>query len=198
MPRAAEKTESRSTASPRATAICPLRFDLTVPLAKYVAQHYGELTFPFRRFQIGKVYRGERAQRGRFREFYQADIDVIGDGKLDIINEAEVPSIIYKTFTSLGLQRFKIRINNRKVLNGFFAILGLTEKAGDVMRTIDKLEKIGAEKVKTILVEDFGVEAATADELLKFIETPGGTEVFSRRWRATRARTRYSTSAQRS
>ena len=105
-----------------------LRFDLTVPLAKYVAQHYGELTFPFRRFQIGKVYRGERAQRGRFREFYQADIDVIGDGKLDIINEAEVPSIIYKTFTSLGLQRFKIRINNRKVLNGFFAILGLTER----------------------------------------------------------------------
>ena len=153
-----------------------LRFDLTVPLAKYVAQHYGELTFPFRRFQIGKVYRGERAQRGRFREFYQADIDVIGDGKLDIINEAEVPSIIYKTFTSLGLERFKIRINNRKVLNGFFAILGLTEKAGDVMRTIDKLEKIGAEKVKTILVEDFGVEAATADELLAFIETPGGTE----------------------
>ena len=153
-----------------------LRFDLTVPLAKYVAQNYGHLTFPFRRFQIGKVYRGERAQRGRFREFYQADIDVIGDGKLDIINEAEVPSIIYKTFTSLGLERFKIRINNRKVLNGFFAILGLTEKAGDVMRTIDKLEKIGAEKVKTILVEDFGVEAATADELLKFIETPGGTE----------------------
>ena len=151
-----------------------LRFDLTVPLAKYVAQHYGELTFPFRRFQIGKVYRGERAQRGRFREFYQADIDVIGDGKLDIINEAEVPSIIYKTFTSLGLQRFHIRASY-KVLNGFFAILGLTEKAGDVMRTIDKLEKIGAEKVKTILVEDFGVEAATADELLKFIETPGGT-----------------------
>ena len=153
-----------------------LRFDLTVPLAKYVAQHYGELTFPFRRFQIGKVYRGERAQRGRFREFYQADIDVIGDGKLDIINEAEVPSIIYKTFTSLGLERFKIRINNRKVLNGFFAILGLTEKAGDVMRTIDKLEKIGAEKVKTILVDDFGVAAETADELLAFIQTPGGTE----------------------
>ena len=147
-----------------------------MPLAKYVAQHYGELTFPFRRFQIGKVYRGERAQRGRFREFYQADIDVIGDGKLDIINEAEVPSIIYKTFTSLGLERFKIRINNRKVLNGFFAILGLTEQAGDVMRTIDKLEKIGAEKVKAILVEDFGVADAVADELLAFIQTPGGTE----------------------
>ena len=153
-----------------------MRFDLTVPLAKYVALNYGQLTFPFRRYQIGKVYRGERAQRGRFREFYQADIDVIGDGKLDIINEAEVPSIIYKTFTSLGLERFKIRINNRKVLNGFFAILGLTEKAGDVMRTIDKLEKIGAEKVKTILCDDFGVAAETADELLAFIQTPGGTE----------------------
>ena len=95
-----------------------MRFDLTVPLAKYVALNYGQLTFPFRRYQIGKVYRGERAQRGRFREFYQADIDIIGDGQLDIINEAEIPSIIYKTFSRLGLKRFKIRINNRKVLNG--------------------------------------------------------------------------------
>ena len=144
--------------------------------AKYVALHQNELTFPFRRFQISKVYRGERAQKGRYREFYQADIDVIGDGSLDITNEAEIPSIIYKTFTALGLRRFKIRVNNRKVLNGLFAILGLEKQAGDVMRTIDKLEKIGAEKVKTILVEDFSVEAATADELLKFIETPGGTE----------------------
>lgn len=152
-----------------------LRFDLTVPLAKYVAQNYGQLTFPFRRFQIGKVYRGERAQRGRFREFYQADIDVIGDGQLDIINEAEVPSIIYKTFTELGLRRFKIRINNRKVLNGLFATLGLAEKAGDVMRTIDKLEKIGEDKVKEILSQDFGVNAAVAAELLTFIATPGGT-----------------------
>ncbi|WP_283674789.1 histidine--tRNA ligase [Butyricicoccus sp. Marseille-Q5471] len=152
-----------------------LRFDLTVPLAKYVAQNYGQLTFPFRRFQIGKVYRGERAQRGRFREFYQADIDVIGDGQLDIINEAEVPSIIYKTFTELGLRRFKIRINNRKVLNGLFAILGLAEKAGDVMRTIDKFEKIGEDKVKEILSQDFGVNAAVAAELLTFIATPGGT-----------------------
>ncbi len=79
-----------------------LRFDLTVPLAKYVAQNYGHLTFPFRRFQIGKVYRGERAQRGRFREFYQADIDVIGDGKLDISNEAEIPSIIYRALRHAG------------------------------------------------------------------------------------------------
>ena len=134
-------------------------------------------TFPFRRFQIGKVYRGERAQRGRFREFYQADIDVIGDGELDIIERGRDPGHhLQRRSPRLGLTRFQIRINNRKVLNGFFAILGLTEKAGDVMRTIDKLEKIGAEKVKTILVEDFGVEAAAADELLKFIETPGGTE----------------------
>ena len=150
-----------------------LRFDLTVPLAKHVAQHYGELTFPFRRFQIGKVYRGERAQRGRFREFYQADIDVIGDGKLDIINEAEVPSIIYKTFTSLGLERFKIRINNRKVLNGFFAILGLSEQAGDVLRTIDKLDKIGADKVRELLTDTCGVTGENADEILRFIACPG-------------------------
>lgn len=153
-----------------------LRFDLTVPLAKYVALNYGQLTFPFRRYQIGKVYRGERAQRGRFREFYQADIDIIGDRQLDIINEAEIPSIIYKTFTTLGLKRFKIRINNRKILNGFFAILGLLEKAGDVMRTIDKIDKIGPEKVKGILVEDFAIAAQTADELLAFIQTPGGTQ----------------------
>lgn len=146
-----------------------LRFDLTVPLAKYVALHQNELAFPFRRYQIGKVYRGERAQRGRFREFYQADIDVIGDGALDIINEAEIPAIIYKTFTSLGLERFRIRINNRKILNGLFAVLGLTEQAGDVMRTIDKLDKIGPEKVKTILVEDFAVPAEAADRLLNVI-----------------------------
>ena len=152
-----------------------LRFDLTVPLAKYVAANYASLAFPFRRYQIGKVWRGERAQRGRFREFYQADIDIIGDGKLDIINEAEIPSIIYKTFSKLGLKRFKIRINNRKVLNGFFASLGLTERAGDVMRTIDKLEKIGADKVREILVEDCGASAAQADEILKFITIEGGT-----------------------
>ena len=146
-----------------------LRFDLTVPLAKYVALHQNELTFPFRRFQIGKVYRGERAQRGRFREFYQADIDVIGDGALDIINEAEIPAIIYETFSALGLKRFRIRLNNRKVLNGLFAALGLEEQAGDVMRTIDKLEKIGPEKVKAILVDDFGVPTGTADQLLELL-----------------------------
>ena len=151
-----------------------LRFDLTVPLAKYVAQNYANLTFPFRRFQIGKVYRGERAQRGRFREFYQADIDIIGDGKLDISNEAEIPSIIYKAFTAMGLKRFQIRVNNRKVLNGFYAMLGLTDKSGDIMRTVDKLDKIGPEKVAGLLVgEEIGLTQAQADEILKFIAIKG-------------------------
>ena len=150
-----------------------LRFDLTVPLAKYVAANYGQLTFPFRRYQIGKVWRGERAQRGRFREFYQADIDVIGDGALDILNEAEIPAIIYQTFTKLGLTRFRIRVNNRKVLNGFFEILGLSERAGDVLRTIDKLDKIGAEKVRALLTEECGVSGESADEILRFISVPG-------------------------
>ncbi|MBR6209192.1 MAG: histidine--tRNA ligase [Oscillospiraceae bacterium] len=152
-----------------------LRFDLTVPLAKYVALHYNELSFPFRRFQIGKVYRGERAQRGRFREFYQADIDVIGDGKLSIMNEAEIPAVIYRSFSALGLRRFRIRVNNRKVLNGFFAILGLGDRAGDVMRTIDKLEKIGPDKVREILCDDLGVGGDQAEELLAFIACPGSS-----------------------
>ncbi len=150
-----------------------LRFDLTVPLAKYVAANYGQLTFPFRRYQIGKVYRGERAQRGSFREFYQADIDIIGDGALDILNEAEIPAIIYDTFTRLGLHRFRIRVNNRKVLNGFFAILGLSEQAGDVLRTIDKLDKIGADKVRALLTDTCGVTVEQADEILRFIACPG-------------------------
>ncbi|MBQ1675559.1 MAG: histidine--tRNA ligase, partial [Oscillospiraceae bacterium] len=153
-----------------------LRFDLTVPLAKYVALHYNELAFPFRRYQIGKVYRGERAQRGRFREFYQADIDVIGDGKLDIINEAEIPAIIYQTFTTLGLKRFQIRVNNRKILNGFYAMQGLTERSGDIMRTVDKLDKIGAEKVRICLVDDCGLTAEQADEILKFIAITGSND----------------------
>ena len=153
-----------------------LRFDLTVPLAKYVALHYNELPFPFRRFQIGKVYRGERAQRGRFREFYQADIDIIGDGKLDIANEAEIPAIIFQTFSRLGLRRFQIRVNNRKILNGFYAMLELSEQAGDIMRTVDKLEKIGPEKVREILTSDLGVRPESAQEILDFIAITGGTE----------------------
>ena len=150
-----------------------LRFDLTVPLAKYVALHYNELAFPFRRFQISKVYRGERAQRGRFREFYQADIDIIGDGKLDILNEAEIPAIIYQVFRGFGLSRFQIRVNNRKILNGFYAMLGLSERSGEIMRTVDKLDKIGAEKVKVILTEDCGLEEAQAGEILAFIAIRG-------------------------
>ena len=149
-----------------------LRFDLTVPLAKYVALHYGELTFPFRRYQIGKVYRGERAQRGRFREFYQCDIDVIGDGKLDIANEAEIPAIIYQAFTSLGLERFKIRVNNRKILTGFYAMQGLESQAGDIMRTVDKLDKIGPDKVRALLIEQ-GVSEGAAEEILSFIAITG-------------------------
>ena len=150
-----------------------MRFDLTVPLAKYVALHYSELAFPFRRYQIGKVYRGERAQRGRFREFYQADIDIIGDGKLDILNEAEIPSIIYNIFNRFGLKRFQIRVNNRKILNGFYAMQGLSEKSGDIMRTVDKLDKIGAEKVKALLMDECGVSEEAADEILKFIAITG-------------------------
>ena len=154
-----------------------LRFDLTVPLAKYVALHYNDLSFPFRRYQIGKVYRGERAQRGRFREFYQADIDIIGDGKLDVTNEAEIHAIIYQVFTRLGLHRFQIRVNNRKILNGFYAMLGLTDKAGDIMRTVDKLDKIGAEKVRDLLTaEDIGLTADQAGEILTFISIQGSNQ----------------------
>ena len=151
-----------------------LRFDLTVPLAKYVAMNYGSLSFPFRRYQIGKVYRGERAQRGRFREFYQADIDIIGDGKLDIVNEAEIPSIIYQAFTRLGLTRFVIRVNNRKILNGFYALLGLSDRAGEIMRTVDKLDKIGPEALRKLLITgDTALTPDQADDILRFIAIRG-------------------------
>ncbi|MBO5079227.1 MAG: histidine--tRNA ligase [Oscillospiraceae bacterium] len=153
-----------------------LRFDLTVPLAKYVALHYNDLSFPFRRYQISKVYRGERAQRGRFREFYQADIDIIGDGKLDVLNEAEIPSIIYRVFRGFGLTRFQIRVNNRKILNGFYALMGLTEKSGDIMRTVDKLDKIGQEKVAAILCADCGLTEDQAADILRFIGIRGTNE----------------------
>ena len=151
-----------------------LRFDLTVPLAKYVALNYANLAFPFRRFQIGKVYRGERAQRGRFREFYQADIDIIGDGKLDVFNDAEIPAIIYRTFTALGLRRFQIRVNNRKILNGFYAMLNLTQKSSDIMRTVDKLEKIGEKSVRDLLTSpEIGLSDEEAAEILRFIDIKG-------------------------
>ena len=149
-----------------------MRFDLTVPLAKYVAKNYSDLVFPFRRYQIGKVYRGERAQKGRFREFYQADIDIIGDGELNILNDAEIPSIIYKIFNSLGIDNFVIRINNRKVLNGLFDMYGLKDNAADVMRVIDKIDKIGVENVKSELV-DMGVASDTVDTILSVLTFKG-------------------------
>ena len=150
-----------------------LRFDLTVPRAKYVAAHYAELAFPFRRYQIGKVYRGERAQRGRFREFYQADIDIIGDGKLDVLNEAEIPAIIYDTFTRLGVKRFQIRVNNRKLLNGFYAMNGMSEKAGEIMRTVDKLDKIGPENVRQSLINDVKMLPCKAENVMDFMAVKG-------------------------
>ena len=167
------KTEKQIYRFTKGDSDLSLRFDLTVPLAKYVALHYSELSFPFRRFQVGKVYRGERAQRGRFREFYQADIDVIGDESLDIANDAEIPAIIYTLFSRLGLKRFQIRINNRKILNGFYAILGLSEKSGDIMRTVDKIEKIGADMVRAILVDDYAISDEAAGEVLRFIAIRG-------------------------
>ena len=153
-----------------------LRFDLTVPLAKYVAAHYGELSFPFRRFQIGKVYRGERAQRGRFREFYQADIDIIGDGSLDIMNEAEIPAVIYNTFTKFGFRKFKIHVNNRKILNGFYAMNGMSEKSAEIMRTVDKLDKIGPEKVRELLIDEVKMLPYKAENVMDFMAIRGTNE----------------------
>ena len=159
-----------------------LRFDLTVPLAKYVALHCNDLAFPFRRFQISKVYRGERAQRGRFREFYQADIDIIGDGKLDILNEAEIPAIIYKVFRGFGLERFQIRVNNRKILNGFYEIMGVKDQSADIMRTVDKLDKMGEAKVMAEMLLIFAqvtdqlvsdTAQKRAESILKFMNTKG-------------------------
>ena len=150
------------------------RFDLTVPLAKYVAKNYGNLSFPFRRYQIGKVYRGEKAQKGRFREFYQCDIDIIGDETLDIINDAEIPSVIYTIFQELGFD-FTICINNRKVLNGLFESIEQKEFAADILRVIDKIEKIGKEKVIEELKE-IEISQNAIDTILSFIEIQGTTD----------------------
>ena len=152
-----------------------MRFDLTVPLAKFVAEHYGELSFPFRRYQIGKVYRGERPQKGRFREFYQCDIDIIGDGELSIINDAEIPSIIYNTFKSLGFSEFVIYINNRKLLNGLFKYLNLEDVSMDVMRIIDKLDKIGIEAVCSEL-QSIGVNTESINTIKDFVLIEGSTD----------------------
>lgn len=152
-----------------------LRFDLTVPLAKYVAEYYNELSFPFRRYQIGKVYRGEKPQKGRFREFYQCDIDIIGDGELSVLHDAEIPSVIYTTFKELGFEKFTICINNRKILNGLYAYLGLQEKAVDIMRTIDKLDKIGTDNVIKEL-EQLEVNQKAIDTIMSFIAIEGSSD----------------------
>ena len=152
-----------------------LRFDLTVPLAKYVAKNYGSLAFPFRRYQIGKVYRGERQQKGRYREFYQCDIDIIGDGELSIINDAELPNIIYNTFTELGFGEFTICINNRKILNGLFESLNLSEEASDILRIIDKIEKIGKEAVVEEL-QKLNIEQEKINKIMDFIAIDGSND----------------------
>ncbi|MBR6253252.1 MAG: histidine--tRNA ligase [Clostridia bacterium] len=147
-----------------------LRFDLTVPLAKYVAKNQGVLSFPFRRYHIGKVYRAERPQRGRYREFYQCDIDVIGDGELSISNDAEMPSIIYNIFKQLDFGKFKIKINNRKLLGGFFDNLGLQDKITDILRIVDKIDKIGQDNVKDML-KDLGVDDGKINSIIEFVGT---------------------------
>ena len=150
-----------------------MRYELTTSLAKYVAMNYSKLTFPFRRYEIGRAYRGERPQRGRFREFYQADIDIIGDGALSVLNEAEIPSVIYKCFTSLGLKRFRIHINNRKVMGGFFEIIGAGNAAVDVMRAVDKLGKTGVDKMSDTLTGSLGLSQTQADEIISFVTSQG-------------------------
>lgn len=152
-----------------------MRFDLTVPLAKYVAKNHGNLSFPFRRYQVGKVYRGERTQKGRFREFYQCDIDIIGDGELSIINDAELPSVIYNVFKELGFDDFTICINNRKILNGLFENLNQKENATEILRIIDKIEKIGKEAVIEEL-EKIEVSKDSINTIMNFIEINGTTD----------------------
>ena len=149
-----------------------LRFDLTVPLAKYVAKNYGNLSFPFRRYQIGKVYRGERTQKGRFREFYQCDIDIIGDGELDLINDAELPSVIYMILTKLGFDDFAIKINNRKLLNGLFIEIGQKDNSVEILRIIDKIDKIGKEAVIEEL-EKLNIGKEQIEKIINFIEIDG-------------------------
>ncbi len=152
-----------------------LRFDLTVPLARYVAEHYNDLVFPFKRYQMSKVFRGERPQKGRFREFYQCDIDVIGQEALDLMFDAEIPTVIYNVFQELNIGKFTIRINNRKILNGFFESLNLINEASDILRVIDKIDKIGSREVAQELL-DFGIAEESVDKIMNFISINGNND----------------------
>ena len=147
-----------------------LRFDLTVPLARYVSEHFSNLNFPFKRYQIAKVYRGERNQKGRYKEFYQCDIDIIGNNSLSIHNDALLPKVIYDIFQKLNFNRIKFHTNNRKLLNGFFESLEISNKE-EVLRTIDKKAKIGDEKTKELLKDLCGEEKAT--KLMELINNKG-------------------------
>ncbi len=154
-----------------------LHFDLTVPLARYVAQHKEKLVFPFRRYQIQKVWRGERPQKGRYRELYQCDIDVIGRGNVGLINDAEVPSIIHRIFVQMGIGAFVIRINNRRLLQGFYQYLGVAnERIADVLRSVDKLDKIGRDKVVDELVQRLSLSDVVANAILDFTTNPAPTD----------------------
>lgn len=144
-----------------------LRFDLTVPLARYVAEHFSDLNFPFKRYHIGKVYRGERNQKGRYREFYQCDIDIIGHNKLAIENDAIPPRVIYEIFEKLDTPDVSFRINNRKLLNGFFESLGI-DNTTEVLRLIDKKDKIGLENMKEDLIKI--LDSERAEKIVSFIE----------------------------
>lgn len=152
-----------------------LRFDLTVPLAKYIAKNFGQLSFPFRRYQIGKVYRGEKAQKGRYREFYQCDVDIIGDGELDITNDAELPVVIYSTFKKLGFDNFTVKINNRKILNGLYESIGQKENSVEIMRIIDKIEKIGEAAVKEE-ISKLGISDPDIEKIINFIKIDGTSD----------------------
>ena len=150
-----------------------LRFDLTVPLARYVAEHEHDLSFPFRRYQMQRVYRGERAQRGRFREFYQCDIDVIGKDILSVRYDAELPAVIHAVFSELAIGKFTIQLNNRKLMRGFFENLGVAEAGQQmlVLREVDKLDKRGADAVRATLTGDsFGLSAQVVQSILDFVQ----------------------------
>ena len=150
-----------------------LRFDLTVPLARYVAEHFSDLNFPFKRYHIGKVYRGERNQKGRYREFYQCDIDIIGHNKLAIENDAIPPRVIYEIFQKLDTPDVSFRINNRKLLNGFFESLGIDDTT-EVLRLIDKKDKMGLENMKEDLVKL--LDEKRAEKIASFIEAANSNQ----------------------